>query len=250
MTATASVFKSSGACSDTSLPILYRDPAASAGSLFCYDALDTYSWPSQAAPVGAATLVDLLDVSDASIGATAMGWANGFVFDSADTDSITLPVSSKFASDTAGFAIAVWVKLTSVAAGIVPLFGLGDDNASSQYVVYRDAATLVARVDGTAMGPQAVAADVVYQLGITSVLTGGSYVNTFWLDGVAVKTNTTAAPMAVPATMTACKIGTVSFMSVNGAAFTFYRAHADNLTTRTAAEFIAADYTAGVGRFA
>lgn len=130
------VFKAVGACTDTSRPILYRDPAASAGSLFCLDSLDIYSWPSQAAPSGAATLVDLLDIASASIAATAMGWSNGFVLDSADADAITLPVSSKLASNVPSFGLAVRLKFANISAGAKGVFGIADSAAATQYSIY------------------------------------------------------------------------------------------------------------------
>lgn len=245
----ATIFKSAGTCTDTTQPFQPRDPAASAGSLFCYDALDPYSWPTQAAPTGTGPLVDLLDHANATIGVQAMGWANGFVFDSADTDRITLPASSKVASDAAGFGLTFWVKFASVAAGNKGVLDLSDDTAgSTQYGMYRSAADLVVRVDGSTFAAQAIAAMTVYQVGVTSVLLGGTYTHTLWLNGVAVKTTTTSSPFVQPA-KAACVIGTLAAVDANGDNFTFYRCHADNLSTRTAAQFIAADYAAGVGRF-
>lgn len=88
----------------------------------------------------------------------------------------------------------------------------------------------------------------VYQLAMATVLSGGSYTNTVWRNGVAVVSLATASPMVVPAA-TACIIGKIPYLGANGDDMTFFRAHADSLTTRTAAEFVAADYTAGNGRF-
>lgn len=246
----STVFKSPAACTDVTLPRLFRDPGASDGSLFLYDALDPYSWPSQAAPSGAAQLIDLLDLANASIAAPAMGWAGGFVFSNDDQDLITLPTSSRFPADAEGFAISFWLKLSSVAAGIAPLLGMVDNsNATTQYGLYRDGANIVPVIDGLSLGLEGVSAGQVYQMAFTGELVGAEYAVKFWLNGVLEKSALTAAPLFVP-TATNCRIGTMSWISVNGDAFTLYRVHADDLSTRTAEEFVTADYNAGFGRFA
>lgn len=245
----ATVFKSTGVCTDTSLPILYRDPAASAGSLYLYDALDLYSWPSQGAAAAGNTLVDLLDISNASFVTAPTGWSNGFIFDGADNDRIVLPTSSKIAAGAVGFGQTFWIKFATIAVGVKGILDLSDGTASTtQYGIYRDGTNLVVRVDANGFAPHTISSNVVYQIGITSELSASTYTHKLWINGQQVKTFTTSSPFVVPAA-TAAIIGNMGSVSVNGDDFTFYRCHADNLSTRTAAQFIAADYAAGAGRF-
>ena len=248
MTTQATVFKSGGTCSDTSLPKLYRDTAIAADTLFCYDALDTYSWPTQAAPVGAASWIDLADVANATFAAVTTGWSDGFVFDSADQDLLTLPTTSKRAGDQQ-LGLAVWLKFATTAAGSRGIIDMSDGaTATSQYAVYRDGSNIVLRADATSSGTQAITASVVYQLGITIELSGSTYTSKLWLNGAVVKTVTSSSPLCIPS-KTTCTIGQIPAISANGDDFTLYRVHGCDLSDRTGAEFIAADYASGVGRF-
>lgn len=247
----ATIFKSAGTCTDTSLPILYRDPAASSSTLFCYDVLDTYSWPSQAAPVGASSLVDLSAVgANASIGATALGWDDGFVFNG-DADLITLPASSKLASDVAGFAISIWIKNTTAAGSGKGIAGIGEGftYAATQWGLHRDAGNMQYAVDGDVRGGTAITVGAVTNWVITMELSGSTYTHRLWKNGSVILTNTSTAPMVVP-TRVAANIGAQpGVFDAGGDDFVFYRCHADSLASRTAAQFVAAEYAVGVGRF-
>lgn len=251
MTSSTTVFKSAGACTDNTLPILYRDPAASAGSLFCYDALDSFSWPSQVAPTPGASLVDLLGIANATFGTPGITWNNGFVFDSADADVLTLPASSKQVAGVVGFAIAMWIKWPTATAALRGVMDLTDGSAAtSQYALYRDGTnSLILRGNGGASGPTPLVAATVYQVAITTELAAGNLTIRLWLNGVQKVVLTRAAPMLVPA-KAAMTIGGLSELGPNGDDFVLYRVHADNLTTRSAAQFVSDDFAAGNGRFA
>lgn len=252
--ANATVFKSAGTCTDATLQKLYRDPAGSASTLFCYDALDPYSWPSQAAPSGAATLVDLLDINNASIAATALGWANGFVFDGVDTDLITLPASSKLAADVSKFGIAWWINPTTIAGTGKGISGIGSGSsfANCQYALYRTNANLLFNAVGNnAVGGNIpIVAGTPIHVGITLELSGGSYSCKAWANGVQSSTTVViAGPMPQPGIAAATIGALTNIFNTAGDDFKFYRCQADSLSSRTAAAFIAADYAAGVGRF-
>lgn len=248
----ATVFKSAGTCTDISLPKLYRDPAASDGSLFCFDVLDPYSWPSQAAPSGAATLVDLLGKGNAAIGSVPVGWSNGFVFDS-DSDLITLPATSKLATDVAAFGVSLWIKNTTSVGTTKGIAGIGGgyNYASTQWALHRDNATIVYTVDGLTGGAVALTVGAVTNWCITLELSVGAYTAKLWRNGVNVHSGATfPAPMVSPTGIAAATIGNVPFVHAGtGDDFVFYRCHADSLTSRSAAQFVAAEYAAGVGRF-
>ena len=249
----ALILKSDTAFTDVNIPILYRDMAISAGTLFCYDALDTFSWPSQAAPSGAAALIDLAQIANASIDAAAMGWgaSGGFVFTSDDADKITLPVSSKLASNVASYGFTFWFKPTTVADGLAIIGGLGASLTDVQYSFYRDGSILVVHADNTNIGQQnGIVAGQVYQVGITIELSGSTYTRKIFINGAQITSNTSTAPFATPSQAAfTFGAGLPGNFSQNGDAFTLFRCHADALTSRTAAEFIAADYASGVGRF-
>lgn len=57
--------------SDTSLPILYRDPMVAAGTQFLFDFKNTYSWSGQNAPTNGAVFKNLVN------GGADAAWANG-----------------------------------------------------------------------------------------------------------------------------------------------------------------------------
>lgn len=249
----ATVFKSAGTCTDTSLPILYRDPAVSASTLFCYDLLDTQTWPSGAAPSGAATLVDLSPAAaNASVGSTALGWSGGFVFDSGDADLITLPASSKLGSEATSFAFSIWIKNTSIAAGDRGIAGLcdGASYGSVQWSLHRSGATMNYSTDGSYRGAVALTQNAVTNWVITMTLSGSTYTHKLYKNGVVVLSHTSSSPMTVPAGVGAVIGALPTLFGANGDDFVFYRCHADSLASRTADQFVAADYAAGLGRFA
>ena len=253
----ATVFKSAGICTNASLPVLYRDPAITAGTLFCYDVLDPYSWPSQAATPGTASLVDLADNANASIAAVALGWgaSGGLVFSGAAADLITLPASSKLAANVSSFGFTCWVKLNALPAigtykGIAGI-GEGGSHTLSQYslqIAGTGNLTLVA--GGVGVGAVPAVAGAVMQLGVTVELAAGVYTLKGWINNVLQATATLAAPMVVPAALNATIGKNQTTLDSTGADFTFYRCHAAALTAVSAAQFIAADYAAGAGRFA
>lgn len=153
------VFKSSGICSDASLPFLYRDPAIGPGTLFCFDMLDPYTWPSQAAPSGTPNLIDLSPVgANAIVAAGPIGWDGGLVFDGADNDLVNLPPSAKLAADVAGFAVSMHFKCLSVTGTGKGIAGIGDgyNFNTIQWHLHRDNGTVHGYVDGTSAGTGSV----------------------------------------------------------------------------------------------
>lgn len=248
------VFKSAGACTDTTLQKLYRDPAGSASTLFCYDALDRYSWPSQAAPSGVSTLVDLLDVANATISATALGFSSGFVFDGVDADLITLPTSSKLAAGVSKFGIAWWINPTTIVGSAKGISGIGSGSTftNCQYALFRTGSNLLFNAVGNNAvgGNLPIVAGVPVHVGITLELSGGSYSCKAWLNGNQNGTTAViAGPMPEPGIAAATIGALTNIFNTAGDDFKFYRCQADSLASRTAAQFIAADYAAGLGRF-
>lgn len=252
MPSTSTVYKSAGACTDTTLPIQFKDPAATPGTIFCFDALDTTSYPSQAAPGASDVWKNLMDSGDASFSTVRPGWANGFTFDGSSVQQILGPTTAKMAANhLQGFFVSVWVKLATVAAGNNHIIGMGDGAlGTSQFVVYRSGAILTFWINGAA-GPQysAAQAGVVYQIGVGYQGDGaGNFTRSTWLNGVQIGATTGSAASIIQPSATRPIIGRdANIGNFNG---TVYRAMYDDLSSgATVAALVAADYAAGVGRF-
>ena len=129
---------------DNTLPKLYRESAITAGTLFLFDADDTYSYPSQATPVpGTTTWKDLSPVgATASFGSATPFEVDGFNMSTVDTGAsgIQLPTSGKFTANPAsgGFLVTYWFKYLSASATAYASFvGLSDSTSlgANQYSV-------------------------------------------------------------------------------------------------------------------
>jgi hypothetical protein len=109
---------------------------------------------------------------------------------------------------------------------------------------------MVCTVDALTTGSAPIDINVPTNWIITTTLSGSTYTNRLWKNGVSVLSATSTSPMVVPSGVAAANIGNVpSIFGGGGDDFVFYRCHADSLASRTAAQFVAAEYAAGVGRF-
>lgn len=245
-----------------SLPKLYRDRAITAGCKFCFDAMDTYSWSKQAAPISSDQMVNLMDgLAAATFGATVPGWTNGFTF-AAGADTINLPTSGKLATNAAGFLFVCWIKHgTPAGAGVQGVAGIGNNTTTDhQYSVSYDIGTTgKLQLNGNGNWPAGGYAFTptvgnIYQLAIAAKqrvdLTYDIY---YYVNGVLVssyhdtKTSITATACTQPT------VGIVGSAFSNSYVGTFYRAWLDDTSALASVAditaLVLADYTANTGRF-
>ncbi len=234
-------------------PVLHRDPAIGDGTLWCYDVRDTHTWPSQDAAAIGAALIDLAETANATVSTDGLGWsAGGLQFTLNDSSRIVLPATSRLASGVTGFGVTVWATFTDISATTDSVLSMGKSGSgytNTQYLIITNTGDLRWTADAGASLRTAVTGlttGVMHQIGYTVTLAAGTLTHTLWLDGVAVDTFTTAAPMADPLTEAAARIGHGDIFG-GSPAMIFYRSMGDSLSHRTAAEFIAADYAAGTG---
>lgn len=255
----ATVFKSAGTCTDTSLGLFYKDPAITADCEFCYDALDTISYPEQAD--GGASWIDLTpNGATATIGAQ-VGWSatSGFTFStSTSTDKIALPAVATLTGSEAGMMMILWIKHvdTAAASGDMTegIAGSGENpTTTNQYSFefnpFALTHYLVMRFMGTVAYQFAGTPNAIYQLAIFATKQGGGgYSYSAAVNGVVVATATTASAMptaSIPAPYIG-QLGVNTYQRTwDGSACRalFYTA------ATNAAAIIAADYAANVGRF-
>ena len=133
------IFRLPGLFTDPTIPKLYRDKAITAGTKYCFDSKDTYSFPRQAAPVpGVDIWKNLLDGGPNASFSGTIGFDTGFKFFTTDGDYITLPVSGIVPVDADAMLAIIWVKLgTPAATGGAAVFntGSGYSTANNQYAM-------------------------------------------------------------------------------------------------------------------
>lgn len=250
------ILKSGGACSDTSLPILYKDPAASAGSKFIYDALDTNSWPKQAAPILTDLWKNLVSGGDASFTNAAPGWGpGGFTSTAAGGQGLLLPATGKVAAgQLTGFAVSCWVKPTQN-AGLRYIVGVDDSTQlTSQWTLYQSNQQFVAWTNKLAAGVtnNVIVPGTVYHVGLGYQGDGaGNFTPSIWLNGQVVGTpvSSAAATIYQPAQAVPRVLRNTGF-SANSFDGTLYRLLFDDLSSgKTVAQVMADDFVAGLGRF-
>jgi len=252
MPATSTVYKSQGLCTDMTLPIQFKDPAATPGTKAVFDALDTNSWARQAAPQAGDAWVNLVAGGDCSFSAALPGWDGGFVFDGAAAQIITGPTGLKMAADdTKGFYFGCWAKFATVAAGNQHVASLGDGAvATSQFMIYRTGAILVLAANGGA-GQQfnGLQAGVPYHMAVGFQGDGtGKFVRSTWLNGAQLGAGALTAEAIVQPAATRPTFGRNP--NIGNFAGEFNRWMYDALSSgATVAQLVAADYAAGAGRF-
>lgn len=256
MTTNALLNKSAGACTDTTLPILYRDPAASSGSKWVLDALDSFSWPSQGAPSVGSAWVNLVSGNDASFfsGAATWGGSGGFVSAAATGPEVRMPTAGKLAAgNLTGFVVIAWVKPSAIVSNKF-IVGMSDGlPANAQYLIYQSGASF-AFIANTLSAPtyNGVVAGTVYQVAVGYQGNGaGSFTRTAWVNGVQIGAGTAAVAASIyQPTSTVPRVAKAPAFGTDAYDGTIYRALLDDLSSgATVAQIVAADYAAGVGRF-
>ena len=245
---------------DTTLPKLYRDTAITPGTKWAYDALDTYSWPQQAAPTTGGAWRDMSPAGgDAIFSNSSLGFSGGFTKSAAGF--LTCPASGKVASNAAGFLFILWLKYgTQPSSGYSGVAGCFDGNTLNQYgiTVNNDSlnGTFVWRSGAVDLGvfENHPAAGTIMQVAISAKKLGnGTYTMAAYKNGALVATSNNGVT-AIQQPVTAPRIGYTSTGAFTDTfAGTFYRSLFDDTSTLADQSAITAlvlkDYNANVGRF-
>lgn len=127
-----------GEFSDASIQKLWRDRVINDGTVYCYDALDYFSYAKQAAPsAGVDVWKDLKEEAAGAAFTGTVGFDNGFTFTNGSGGGITLPAAGVFPADADGFCTAIWFVTPPPVTGLIKLFGANTayTDANCQYAI-------------------------------------------------------------------------------------------------------------------
>lgn len=247
------IFRLPGLFTDTTIPKLYRDKVITAGTKFCFDAKDTYSFPRQAAPVpGLDVWVNLVDGGPSGGFTGAIGFDGGFKLASSGGRRIVLPASGIAPANADGFVAIIWVKLGTATGGSVVLNAGSDYNASgNQYAMTwsRAGGDLRFHVGGWQLNAVLTAnakPEDVYQFAMSMKKrpSDGKYDLTAYINGVA-KGKSISAYTSMPqptASYPNPLIGAGPNLSDINWDGVVYRSVYDDCSVKSAAELVALDY--------
>lgn len=231
------------------LPKLYRDQVINAGTLQLYDALDTFSWPSQAA--GPGTLNNLVDGGASAAVSSTVLFDNGFRFvdTGSGADLITLPASAQPTATEPGFLFLLWLKrdATQVNTMTAAVAGASTSNTNG----YRITSASNGAIGLGFCNPETfynTVADQVYQFAISAKrrVDNSGYDFSFWQDGGLLLTSFRAGDFVPAGTPRIGALGGTYQTNWKGVVF---RSMFDSLSAKTAQEIVELDYEKNVGRF-
>lgn len=240
---------------DATLPKLYRDSVINTGTKFLYDLVNPVGYPKQAAPAigspSADKMVNLLDgVSDGLLTATAgsqIGWGASGGLTTGNTPLLRIQAKNNVApaSETQCVGI-VWIKHTagsgvnSVIANFANMVGLYHSTTNDNFYAMSigSAARQITAFTATSIAGQ------VHQWAVA--FNNATLMLRVYFDGIEI--------LAMPGwqVLTASTVHQLAWSSgmASGWQGTIYRWLFDNCSIKTAAQVVAADYAANVGRFA
>lgn len=248
---------------DKTLPKLYRDSIITAGTKFCLDSADLYSYPKQSTPTaGLDTWGDLSpNANQASFaGQAAVFSGGGFTYNPQVSGSyLSLPASGKSLADATGFMFGCWIKhLAPSANSYASIMGMCDNTnpATHQYSLDMGAANSgnyrmnVMGSMGFAIAP---ALNSVHQFVFgAKKLSNGTYDKYFWHNGVLMATVNVADTAIGQPALTNPRIAVVPGFTLGGG-FAVFRAFFDDTSVLADVSAMTArvlkDYNDNVSRF-
>lgn len=249
------IFRLPGFFTDTTIPKLYRDKVITAGTKYCFDSKDTYSFEKQAAPAaGLDVWKNLLEGGDDATFAGPLGFeGGGFSFKVGATDIIKLPASGVAPANANAFVTAIWIKLgTPTPATSEGIFGasdnFGDDKNQYSAHLFNNGGSVELKLYIGAVSATVLVrppADSIAQIGWSALKreADGKYDLKFYLNGVVVGSGISAGTsLPVPVDNTNPRFGYLNrLVGVNwtGSA---YRVFYDDCSVKTAESLIALDY--------
>ena len=247
------IFRLPGLFTDPTIPKLYRDKVITAGTKYCFDSKDTYSYAKQAAPAaGLDAWKNLLDGGPAATFAGVVGFAGGgFSFFPTANEYITLPAVGIAAPNADAFVAIIWIKLGANVSGAA-LFAAASSYAaaSCQYALTYLSGEIRSHIGGwqSTVVPAAVYdpnAIVQFAMSMKKRASDGKYDLKTFKNGALFNSSIgdfTQVPQPVGALYQAPTIGTgPAYVSSNWAG-TVYRTLFDDCSIKTAEELVALDY--------
>ena len=243
-----------GEFTDLTIPKLYRDKTITAGTKYCYDAKDTYSYVKQAAPVaGLDVWKNLLDGGPAAVFSGVLGFDAGFSLFTTANEYITLPTAGIAAANADAFVAIIWIKLGNpgeTGGSAVLAAASGYTTANNQYSLTWNNKELRTHVGGwqaTVVYPADVVATDIYQFAVSMKkrAADGKYDLKCYVNGKLRNSSISAfteIPQPVGAQYLAPTIGNGPAYASVGWAGTVYRTLFDDCSVKTAEELVALDY--------
>lgn len=248
-----------GEFTDLTIPKLYRDKVITAGTKYCYDAKDPFSYLKQVAPaVGVDTWKNLLDDGPAATFSGALGFNEGFTVVGPLNDFITLPVSGVAAANADGFVAIIWIKLgTSTGGAAVFAAASGYSPTNCQYTLTYSGGELRSHIGGwqSTVVPKDYDPNAIVQLAMSMKKrsSDGKYDLKAFKNGVLWSSNVsvfTEIPQPVGEAYKAPTIGSgPAYAAINWQG-TIYRTLFDDCSIKTAEELVALDYAENHRRIA
>jgi len=247
------IFRLPGFFTDPTIPKLYRDKVITAGTKFCFDAKDTYSFPRQAAPVpGLDVWKNLLDDGPSASFTGAIGFDGGFRLAATGARRITLPASGIAPASADAFVAIIWIKLGAPTGGAAVISAGSSYGADgNQYGMTWSGAGGDLRFHVGGWQAQAVTAadaktDDVYQFAMSMKkrASDGKYDLVTYVNGVA-KGSSVSAYTSIPQPNTSFPTPLIGSGPVFGAPNwdgVVYRSIYDDCSVKSAAELVALDY--------
>lgn len=246
---------------NTAIPKLYRDKVITAGTKYCFDTLDTFSFAKQAAPVaGVDVWKNLLDGGPTAAFTGSLGFSKGgFDFAAAGQQTVVLPASGISASSAEAFATAVWISCANDGTN-QGIFGGADNftdttNQYSAHFFMNGGNAELKMYQGSRNVTVAInpLASEIVQLGWSAKkrASDGKYDLGFYKNGVLISQQVSVGTAL--ATLTAQplpRIGALNGNVGNSWPGRAYRAWFDDCSIKTGAELIGIDYQQNAGRIA
>lgn len=252
------IFRLPGLFTDINIPKLYRDKVITAGTKYCFDSKDTYSYVKQQAPAaGLDVWKNLLEGGPSANFSGVIGFDSGFSLFTTANDYITLPVSGIAPAKSDAFVAIIWIKLGRTSGGAAVLAaasGYNPDN--NQYSLTWNSGELRTHIGGwqsTVVAKENVAPNDVYQfaMAMKKRAVDGKYDLKSFVNGKLLRSSVsvfTDIPQPVGAEYQAPTIGNgPAYASLNWEG-TVYRAIFDNCSVKTAEELVALDYAENAER--
>lgn len=246
------IFRLPGFFTDPSIPKLFRDKVITAGTKFCYDSNDVYSYPKQLPPIaGVDVWRNLVESGPSATFAGSFGFGKGFQLAASGNRSIALPASGKPGATDAAMLVIIWIKLGDPGAGGSAVLNSGYDyGPGNQYAMTWSAGSLRYNLGGwqvTAVQAAAVVSTEIVQFAMSMKkrASDGKYDLVVYKNGVAQGTSIssfTAIPQPPAAPWLNPSIGSGPVYASTGWTGTVYRTMFDNCSVKSAAELVALDY--------
>lgn len=243
-----------GLFTDKTIPKMYRDKVITAGTKFCFDARDVFSYVKQAAPIaGIDVWKNLLEGGLDATFTGSVGFDNGFKLVNGGGEYITLPTSGVVPENAEAVVVILWVKRgTPAATGGAAVINCGSayTPAANQYAMTWFNKELRFHVGGwqsTALAPDTGSATDTYQFAMSMKKrpVDGKYDLAVYINGAPLRTNIssfTSVPQPAAGAYAIPYFGNAPSYAAVGWEGNVLRALYDDCSVKSAVDLVALDY--------